>query len=265
MTHTPKIALLVLMLAACTDAAENVQVSDGGGGKGGSGGVLGWPIHLAGEGGMSGEEAAGAAGEGPAGAAGAAGSSEGGAAGDTGEAGAGGEVAIVEPDDCELPTYLQAAHLMESGLGKPDVLDIIPSTNIGTVPFGTIVRYGNKYNDWRCDHHPFCNYAVLTPSLVLLPRTERYWTPVFWQGNPPNGAVGEWVSPCEFEPWEQHNTCGGFYLDGDLTVYKDPSDLYAERFVWSCRDGWSEVCDTQAPGTGNAWANISTAFQCYGF
>jgi hypothetical protein len=257
MTHTLKISLTTLFLGiACSGSGPQESVHQTSGGSGGKPPYT-WPtIKLPGEAGMAGE--AGATSEG--GAAGEAGAySEGGAAGE-GEGGSGGD--FVEPDDCELPIYLQQAHIIAPGTGRP-VIENVVSTS-GTVPYGAIVRY-SKFDSWRCDHKPFCDYAVHAPSDDGFPETERYWEPVRWQGLPPDGTVGEWIGLCTLPQWEPHGTCGGFYLEGDYTNYRDPTDLYAERFVWQCRPGWSSACDVQAPGTGNAWINASTTLHCYGY
>lgn len=259
----------LLSLAACSESSQPDQEDSGGGGgvagmpkpTGGMGGKeMGEGGTLSSEGGAAG--AAGFAGEGlEAGPGGDGG--EGGVAGEAGATGAGGWPD--DPDDCELPTYLQEGHLFEPGTAKPEIKDVIPSSEMGTVPYGTIVRFANKYNVWRCDHQPFCNYTYKVPSLIPIPETEVYWEPVYWQGYPPDGSSGEWVSPCKVEQWKPHGTCGGFYLSGDFVKFKYPDDIYAERVIWECKEGWDTVCDTQQPGTGSAWSNVSQSFQCYGY
>lgn len=179
-----------------------------------------------------------------------------------GASGAGG--APPEPDDCELPDYLISRHLMVTGTGRPYVADQVPTKPLGTVPYNTLVIFA-KVDYWRCLHKPFCDYAVQFPSTDAKPFTELYWEPTYWQGIPPDGKIGEWIGMCSLGQWKAHPTCGGFYLEGDYVNYKDPTDTYAERYVWECRAGWAEGCDTQAPGTGMAWINISDTYHCYGF
>jgi|SRR6478736_5161743 len=242
-------ALTWALTIACSNDAEPIRPT-----YWGQGGVnqLIWPTIKLLEAGQAGEGGSADGGQ-----AGQAGSHEGGSAG-VELAGAGG----LSEEDCQLPEYLEQAHQLEIGLGRPAVEDTVSTT--GSVPYGTIVKF-SKYNNWRCDHQPFCDYAVQAPTDEGFPETRRYWEPVRWQGLPPDGKIGQWLGLCTLPQWTSHGTCGGFYRDGDYVDYRDSNDPYAERFVWQCRVGWSSACDVQPPGTGSAWVNVSDTIHCYGY